>query len=224
MRDLPTGTVTFLFTDIEGSTRLLERLGDRYARRSRPARRILRAAIAAARRRRGRHRGRLVLRRVRERDRRRRGRGRGPARARRPQPGRTEQRCGSGWACTRGEGVLGGDDYVGLDVNRAARIAAAGARRPGARSRATTRAWSSAASRRERRCATSGEHRLKDLPEPERLYQLVRRGTRAASSRRFARSTRARTTCRPSSPGSSAGSGRWQQIRELLTATPAASP
>jgi class 3 adenylate cyclase len=28
---LPTGTVTFLFTDIEGSTRLLQRLGDGYA-------------------------------------------------------------------------------------------------------------------------------------------------------------------------------------------------
>jgi hypothetical protein len=27
-RPLPTGTVTFLFTDIEGSTRLLQRLGD----------------------------------------------------------------------------------------------------------------------------------------------------------------------------------------------------
>jgi class 3 adenylate cyclase len=27
---LPTGTVTFLFTDIEGSTRLLESLRDRY--------------------------------------------------------------------------------------------------------------------------------------------------------------------------------------------------
>src|SRR5712692_3301680 len=31
MAGLPTGTVTFLFTDIEGSTRLLEHLGDRYA-------------------------------------------------------------------------------------------------------------------------------------------------------------------------------------------------
>ena len=29
MKDLPTGTVTFLFTDIEGSTTLLQRLGDR---------------------------------------------------------------------------------------------------------------------------------------------------------------------------------------------------
>jgi len=31
MASLPTGTVTFLFTDIEGSTRLLQDLGDRYA-------------------------------------------------------------------------------------------------------------------------------------------------------------------------------------------------
>jgi class 3 adenylate cyclase len=29
MTNLPTGTVTFLFTDIEGSTTLLQRLGDR---------------------------------------------------------------------------------------------------------------------------------------------------------------------------------------------------
>jgi class 3 adenylate cyclase len=28
--DLPVGTVTFLFTHIEGSTRLLQRIGDRY--------------------------------------------------------------------------------------------------------------------------------------------------------------------------------------------------
>jgi len=31
MPELPTGTVTFLFTDIEGSTRLLQEHGDRYA-------------------------------------------------------------------------------------------------------------------------------------------------------------------------------------------------
>jgi class 3 adenylate cyclase len=30
MRQLPEGTVTFVFTDIEGSTRLLHTLGDRY--------------------------------------------------------------------------------------------------------------------------------------------------------------------------------------------------
>jgi len=31
MAELPQGTVTFLFTDIEGSTRLLHELGDHYA-------------------------------------------------------------------------------------------------------------------------------------------------------------------------------------------------
>lgn len=31
MASLPTGTVAFLFADIEGSTRLLRQLGDRYA-------------------------------------------------------------------------------------------------------------------------------------------------------------------------------------------------
>ncbi|HKC82529.1 MAG TPA: adenylate/guanylate cyclase domain-containing protein, partial [bacterium] len=31
MAELPTGTVTFLFTDVEGSTRLLNELGDAYA-------------------------------------------------------------------------------------------------------------------------------------------------------------------------------------------------
>jgi class 3 adenylate cyclase len=30
MPQLPTGTVTFLFTDIEGSTRLLSEAGDHY--------------------------------------------------------------------------------------------------------------------------------------------------------------------------------------------------
>jgi class 3 adenylate cyclase len=30
-KDLPTGTVTFLFSDIEGSTRILQELGDAYA-------------------------------------------------------------------------------------------------------------------------------------------------------------------------------------------------
>jgi hypothetical protein len=34
MRALPTGTVTFLFTDIEGGTKLLQRLGPEYAAHS----------------------------------------------------------------------------------------------------------------------------------------------------------------------------------------------
>ncbi|MDQ3876252.1 MAG: hypothetical protein M3322_12035 [Actinomycetota bacterium] len=45
MPDLPTGTVTFLFTDLEGSTRLLAELGDRYAEALAEHRRLLREAF-----------------------------------------------------------------------------------------------------------------------------------------------------------------------------------
>jgi class 3 adenylate cyclase len=45
---LPSGTVTFLFSDIEGSTRLLERLGDRYADVLGDHRRILRERLGEA--------------------------------------------------------------------------------------------------------------------------------------------------------------------------------
>src|SRR5947208_3388416 len=43
---LPSGTVTFLFTDIEGSTRLLHELGDAYADALAEHRRVLREAFA----------------------------------------------------------------------------------------------------------------------------------------------------------------------------------
>jgi predicted ATPase/class 3 adenylate cyclase len=46
-RDLPSGTVTFLFTDIEGSTRLLDALGDRYGESLEAHRLLLRQAFAA---------------------------------------------------------------------------------------------------------------------------------------------------------------------------------
>ena len=45
---LPGGTVTFLFTDIEGSTRLLQELGDDYGQVLSDQRRILRGAFEAA--------------------------------------------------------------------------------------------------------------------------------------------------------------------------------
>jgi class 3 adenylate cyclase len=47
MPELPSGTVTFLFTDIEGSTGLLHELGDKYAGALAEHRRILRAALSA---------------------------------------------------------------------------------------------------------------------------------------------------------------------------------
>ena len=43
----PSGTVTFLFTDIEGSTRLLQELGDDWAGVLHVQRRLMRSAIAA---------------------------------------------------------------------------------------------------------------------------------------------------------------------------------
>ncbi|MDX6487943.1 MAG: hypothetical protein QOK13_558, partial [Gaiellaceae bacterium] len=46
VHELPTGTVTFLFTDIEGSTRLLEELGGRYVEALAEHRRIVREACA----------------------------------------------------------------------------------------------------------------------------------------------------------------------------------
>ncbi|HEX9134550.1 MAG TPA: tetratricopeptide repeat protein [Ktedonobacteraceae bacterium] len=45
MRQLPTGTLTLLFTDIEGSTLLLQQLGSSYAEMLRECRRLLRAAF-----------------------------------------------------------------------------------------------------------------------------------------------------------------------------------
>jgi class 3 adenylate cyclase len=47
MAELPTGTVTFLFSDIEGSTQLLRRLGDAYPEVLADHQALLRAAWAA---------------------------------------------------------------------------------------------------------------------------------------------------------------------------------
>ena len=45
-RDLPSGTVTFLFTDVEGSTKLLHELGaERYSEALLEHRRVLRSAF-----------------------------------------------------------------------------------------------------------------------------------------------------------------------------------
>jgi len=46
--ELPTGTVTFVFTDVEGSTKLLHELGaEDYSRALAEHRRVLRVAFAA---------------------------------------------------------------------------------------------------------------------------------------------------------------------------------
>ena len=48
MPDLPSGTVSFLFTDVEGSTRLVKRLGDGYGDVLADHHRLLRTAFELA--------------------------------------------------------------------------------------------------------------------------------------------------------------------------------
>ncbi len=157
MRELPRGTVTFLFTDIEGSTRLLHELGaEGYAERLAEHRRVLREAF---------------------------------------------ERCGGVEVDTQGDAffvafptapgaleaareaqeglglpvrmglhtgtpVLTEEGYVGADVHRAARIAAAGHGRQVLVSAATAALVDSGG------LLDLGEHRLKDLSAPERIFQL----------------------------------------------------
>ena len=48
MPDLPNGTVTLVFTDVEGSTQLVRQLGDAYAQLLGDHRRLLREAVEEA--------------------------------------------------------------------------------------------------------------------------------------------------------------------------------
>ena len=76
-----------------------------------------------------------------------------------------------------GDGVLGGDNYVGIDVHRAARIAAAGHGGQVLLSDATRGLVESelpdGVTLRD-----LGSHRLKDLPHPEHLHNLLIAGLR----------------------------------------------
>src|SRR5881397_4426032 len=160
MRSLPSGTVTFLFTDIEGSTRLLHDLGaEEYSRALAEHRRVLREAFAA-------------------------------------NQGVEVDTQGDAFfvAFPTGPGALGAvaealeelaagpvrvrmgihtgtphlseEGYVGVDVHRAARVAACGHGGQVLVS-ASTAALVGTDGLRD-----LGEHRLKDLSAPERIYQL----------------------------------------------------
>jgi YVTN family beta-propeller protein len=168
--ELPVGTVTFLFTDIEGSTRLLKQLRDRYAEALADHQTILRNAfskhgayevdtqgdsffvafvrakdaVAAA------IDGQVAL-------------------AAHAWPDGVELRVRMG--IHTGEPTVGSERYVGLGVHRAARICASGH---------GGQVLLSQTSRELLRddpidgvtLLDLGEHQLKDLDEPERLYQL----------------------------------------------------
>jgi len=74
-----------------------------------------------------------------------------------------------------GEGIVGGDNYLGLDVNRGARIAAAAHGGQVLLSDAT-RGLVERSLPAATRFRDLGQHRLKDLAQPERLYQMVIEG------------------------------------------------
>ena len=169
-RRLPTGTVTFMFTDIEGSTRLLQALGASYPRVLEEHASIIRDSLAA-------HRGVEVStegdsffavfpsatdavaaavelqRRL--------------AGHRWPEGHPVNVRVG----LHPGEGRLSGDSYVGLDVHRAAQISAAGHGGQVLVS-AALRALAEGELPEGVTVRDLGVHRLKDLEQPEHLGQL----------------------------------------------------
>ena len=78
-----------------------------------------------------------------------------------------------------GEGVVGGDDYVGVDVHRAARIAAAGHGGQVLLSGATSELVRADGLPDGASLRDLGEHRLKDLTHTERIFQLTIEGLTA---------------------------------------------
>jgi predicted ATPase len=159
VRELPSGTVTFLFTDIEGSTRLLHELGDAYAEVLAEHRGVLREAFEA-------HGGAEVdtqgdaffVAFGRAKD--------ALAAAHQAQAALQEGRVRVRIGLHTGEPLLTEEGYVGIDVHRAARIAAVGHGGQVLVSQSTRDLAGSEGLR------DLGEHRLKDLTAPERLYQL----------------------------------------------------
>jgi predicted ATPase/class 3 adenylate cyclase len=160
MRELPSGTVTLLFTDIEGSTMLLHELGDRYANVLAEHRRLLRDAFGA-------HGGVEVdtqgdaffyafsraadaLAAAAEAQE---ALARGPVRVR--------------IGVHTGEPLVTDEGYVGVDVHRGARIMSAGHGGQVLVSEATRRLVDARLALRD-----LGPQRLKDLTEPQHLYQL----------------------------------------------------
>ena len=176
--DPPTGTVTFFFSDIEGSTRLLQHLGDDYVAHQDAHSEILRDAIGSADGVEIRTEGDSFFAVFRS------AAGAIDAavsaqRALRAHlwPSGAEFRVRMG--LHTGEGVLGGDDYVGIDVNRAARISACGHGGQALLSD-TTAGLVAATLPAGVHLEPLGDYRLKDLPEPEPLHQLAIDGLPAA--------------------------------------------
>ena len=168
MRELPTGTVTFLFTDIEGSTRLLSELGDAYADALAEHRQTLRDAFAA-------HGGMEVdtqgdaffIAFARARD----AVDAAAVAQRALVSGQIQVRMG----IHTGEPLRTDEGYVGMDIHRGARIAAAGHGGQVLVSQAARELIQDDLSE-EFALRDLGQHRLKDLSRPQRIFQLVAEG------------------------------------------------
>jgi predicted ATPase/class 3 adenylate cyclase len=174
MTDLPTGTVTFLFTDIEGSTRLLQALGERYPAVHDEHAAIVRRAVAEAGGTEVSTHGDAFFVAFRS-----------PVGAVRAAVAAQRGLAAQDWSpgppvrvrmgVHTGEGTLGGDDYVGLDVHRAARIADAAHGGQVIVSEATRglvrHALPAGVSLRD-----LGVHRLRGLADTEHLHELVAEG------------------------------------------------
>jgi class 3 adenylate cyclase len=179
MTSLPTGTVTFVFTDIEGSTALLKQLGDGYEWLLSDHRRLMRErfgerggveidtqgdafffafprardAVAAA----------VDAQRV---------------HAAQEWPAGCEVRVRMG--LHTGEPAVGSEGYLGLDVVRAARLCTAGGGGHVLLSE-TTRALVGSSLPEGVSLFPLGERRLKDIDEPERVFELEIEGVTPAA-------------------------------------------
>jgi class 3 adenylate cyclase len=170
MLDLPRGTVTFVFTDIEGSTDLLKRLGDAYRDLLSQHREVVRGTFSRAHgveidrqgdafffvfaRARDAVRAAVEVQRV---------------HARREWPEGVTVRLRIG--LHTGEAAVHEEGYLGLDVVRAARICTAG-RGGHILASESTRALVGAALPAGVSVFPLGERHLRGIDEPERVYEL----------------------------------------------------
>jgi DNA-binding NarL/FixJ family response regulator/class 3 adenylate cyclase len=167
MGELPTGSVTFLFTDVEDSTGLVRDLRDAYPGVIADHRRLVRGAVEECGGYEIDSRGDeffLVFAR--------------PADAVEAAIAIQQQHESHGWPGERpvrvrmgihtGEPVVEEDDYVGIDVHHVARLCSVGHGGQVLLSQATRDVLE------DIEVKDLGEHELKGLPRPERIFQLVR--------------------------------------------------